>query len=82
MVRLLITSLILAAAPAFADELSGTVIAFDRVDNVIVLEDKSVLTIPNPEIIPEGLIAGDTITVEFKSDGDNGYAAFVSIKKM
>jgi hypothetical protein len=82
MVRFLITSLILAAAPAFADELSGTVIAFDRIDNVIVLDDKSVLTIPNPEIIPEDLIAGDTITVEFKSDGDNGYGAFVSIKKM
>ena len=47
MVRFLITSLIFAAAPAFADELSGTVIAFDRVDNVIVLEDNSVLTIPN-----------------------------------
>jgi hypothetical protein len=82
MIRFLITSLILAAAPAFADELSGTVIAFDRVDNVIVLDDRSVLTIPNPEIIPEGLIAGDTITVEFKSDGDNSYGAFVSIKKM
>ena len=82
MVRFLITSLIFAAAPAFADELSGTVIAFDRVDSVIVLEDKSVLTIPNPEIIPEGLVAGDTITVEFKADGDNGYAAFYSITKM
>ena len=82
MVRLLIPILILAAAPAFADELSGSVIAYDRVDHVIVLEDKSVLTISNPEIIPDGLVAGDTITVEFTSDGDNGYAAFISIKKM
>lgn len=82
MVRLLITSLILAAAPAFADDLSGTVIAYDRVAQVIVLDDKSVLTIPNPEIIPEGLVAGDTITVEFKSDGDNGFGTFFSIKKM
>jgi hypothetical protein len=81
MVRFLISTLILVAAPAFADELSGTVVAFDRVDNIIVLDDKSVLKIPNPEIIPEGLVAGDTIAVEFKSDGDNGYGRFISIEK-
>lgn len=82
MVRFLATTLILVAAPAFADELSGTVIAFDRVDNVIILDDKSVLTIPNPEIIPVGLVAGDSITVEFDTNGDNGYGAFKSMKKM
>jgi hypothetical protein len=82
MVRFLIPALFLAAAPAFADNLQGTVIAYDRVDHIIVLDDKSILTIPNPEVIPEVLMAGDTIKVEFKSDGDNGFGKFISIEKM
>lgn len=81
MVRYLLPALLLAAAPALADEVSGKVIAYDRVDHIIVLEDNSVLTIPNFEIIPEDLVAGDRITVEFKSDGDNGYGTFFSVTK-
>lgn len=39
-------TIIASAIPAFADEVTGTVLAFDRVDNVIVLDDKTVWTVP------------------------------------
>lgn len=70
-----------AAAPAFADEITATVLAFDRVDHVIVLDDKTVFNVTNPEIIPDGLKAGDTIAIVYVSDGDNGVKAINSITK-
>ncbi|TMM51166.1 hypothetical protein [Sulfitobacter sabulilitoris] len=79
--RFVIPALMLAATPVFADEVSGTILAFDRVDHILVMEDKTVLTVPNPEVIPEGLMAGDTIKVEFQSDGDNGVVKVNSIEK-
>ncbi len=74
--------LLAAAAPAFADEVTATVLAFDRVDSIIVLDDKTVFNVTTPEVIPEGLKAGDTITIDFKSEGDSGVATIYSIKKM
>jgi len=74
-------ALFVAAAPAFADEVTATVLAFDRVDNVIVLDDKTVFNVTNPEIIPEGLKAGDSVEIIYESDGDNGVKAINSITK-
>jgi hypothetical protein len=71
-----------AAAPAFADELTATVLAYDRVDQIIVLEDKSVFNVPNTEVIPEGLKAGDTITIKYDGDGENGIKSIDSITKI
>jgi hypothetical protein len=83
MVRFALPVILLAAsAPAFADEVTATVIAFDRVDSVIVLDDKTVFNVTTPDVIPDGLKAGDTVTIDYKSDGDNGVTAINSIKKM
>ncbi|MEW9920893.1 hypothetical protein AB2B41_14860 [Marimonas sp. MJW-29] len=73
--------LTVAVVPALADEVTGTVLAFDRVDRVIVLDDKSVFNVANVEIVPEGLKAGDTITIDYQSDGENGVKAIRSITK-
>ena len=82
MVRFLLPALVVVSAPAFADEVTSKVLAFDRVANIIVLEDKTVFNVTKPEIIPEGLIAGDTIKIDFKNDGDNGVTAIFSISKL
>ena len=83
MVRFALPLILFAvAAPAFADEVTATVLAFDRVDSIIVLDDKTVFNVTTPDVIPEDLKAGDTITIDFKSDGDNGVTEIYSIEKI
>ena len=73
--RSLIAAALLAvtAVPAFADSTQGTVLAFDRVANVIVLEDKTVWSLETLKIVPEGLKAGDMVEINFTSNADNGW---------
>lgn len=81
MVRFLIPAALLLATSAQADEVTGDVLAFDRVAGVIVMEDKSVFTLPNPDVIPVDLQAGETVTIVFKTDGDNGLTSVQSITR-
>ncbi len=60
------------SVPAFADETTGTIVAYDRLSNVLVLNDKSVWTLDAKTLVPADLKAGDDITLTFVSDGDNG----------
>ena len=73
--RSLIAAALLAvtAVPAFADSTQGTVLAYDRVANVIVLEDKTVWSLETLKIVPEGLKAGDMVEINFTSNADNGW---------
>jgi hypothetical protein len=65
-----------------ADSTSGKIVAFDRVSAVIVLDDKTVWTIIPADLpLPENLKAGDAITIEFHSNGDNGYDYIISITR-
>lgn len=81
--RVLLTSaaLIVSAIPALADNTSGTVLAFDRVAHVLVLDDKTVWNLPPDLILPEDLVAGDPITIDFDGAGENGYGAINSITR-
>ena len=82
MVRFALPVLLVAiSTPVLADEITATVIAFDRVDHVIVLDDKTAFNVAKPEMIPEGLKAGDTITISYTSDGDNGVKSIEAIEK-
>lgn len=82
MVRFVLPSIFLAfAAPAIADEVTGTVLAFDRVDKIIILEDKTVWNVKSPETMPEDLKAGDSVRITFKSEGDSGTTAVNSVVK-
>jgi hypothetical protein len=60
------------SAPAFADETTGTIIAYDRLANVLVLNDKTFWTLGAETLVPADLKAGDAVTLTFASDGDNG----------
>lgn len=81
--RVLLTSaaLLLTALPAFADETSGTVLAYDRVAHVIVLNDKTVWELPDDLTLPDDLVAGDAITIDFQTAGDNGVGKINSITR-
>lgn len=68
---LLITALTLAAAPAFADSVTGTILAYDRQANILVFDDKTVWEL-GKLLVPADLVAGDRVTLDYTSAGDNG----------
>ena len=70
------------ATPALADSTTGTVVAFDRVANVVVMEDKTIWQLSAETVVPEGLVAGDTITITFTSLGDDGVKSVDVIEKL
>jgi hypothetical protein len=59
----LIVSVMLSAAPALADETSGTILAFDRVANIMVLDDKTVWSLGEKTEVTPDLMAGDTVKI-------------------
>jgi hypothetical protein len=70
------------ATPALADTTTGTIVAFDRVANVIVMEDKTIWQLSADTVVPEGLLAGDSITITFTSLGDDGVKSVDKLEKM
>jgi hypothetical protein len=80
-IAIAIPATIALALPAFADSTGGTVIAFDRVENVIVLDDKTIWYIPTTVALPEDLVAGDEILIDYISNGDNGVGSYRSITR-
>lgn len=69
-----------ASGPAFADSVSGTVLAFDRVAQLVVLDDKSVWSLKDGgTVAPDDLRAGDRVTIDFQTSGDNGYGKILGI---
>jgi len=74
-------ALIATALPALADSTGGTVVAYDRVEGVIVLDDKTVWDIPDTLELPENLVAGDVITIDYTSNGDNGVGKYNAITR-
>ena len=69
------------ALPAVADSTSGTILAFDRVERIIVMTDKTVWELPQGLELPEKLMAGDRITIDFDSNGDSGVGSYNSITR-
>ncbi|MDQ2091659.1 hypothetical protein [Marimonas arenosa] len=72
--RILLASALLAVAtPVMADETTGTVLAFDRVAGIVVLTDKTVYSLELLGEVPvENLVAGDMVTIDFESIGEDG----------
>lgn len=65
---------------ALADSTAGVVVAFDRVDRVLILDDKTVWDLkPAGDLVPDGLKAGDQVTIEYDSAGDSGVGKITAI---
>lgn len=80
--RTIMAALLAAGAtPALADETAGTVAAYDRVDRVIVLNDKTIWELPDTLALPDDLAAGDRIRIDFTSAGDSGVGKINAITR-
>lgn len=72
---------VFVAAPAMADTVTAPVIAFDRKAKIIVLEDKTIFTLATGDAeAPEGLKAGDVVTITYESLGEDGYGVIEQIE--
>jgi len=70
----------LLATSALADTTGGVVVAYDRVAHVLVLDDKTVWDLtPAGNLVPEGLSAGNHVTIEYDSAGDSGVGKITAI---
>ncbi len=77
--RVTIAGLVLAGlmvaglvGPALADETTGTIQAYDRLDHLIVLKDKTVWSLPGALPVPADLKAGDKVRIVYTAAGDSG----------
>jgi hypothetical protein len=75
-------ALLAVATPALADETTGTIVAFDRQADIIVMGDKTIWQLNPNTLIPADLGAGDTIKIEFTSTGDDGVKSVDKLTKM
>lgn len=78
-VILSVLALLSSTVPAFADQVVGTILAYDRVDHIIVLDDKTIWTIPADFVLPDGLAAGDSITIDFQGAAENGIGKILTL---
>lgn len=74
-------ALLLTALPALADTTTGTILAFDRQADVIVMTDKTIWQLNPKTLIPADLAAGDTVKITFTSLGDDGVASVDALEK-
>ena len=72
--------LALMPTAALADETSGVVLAYDRLEGRLVLEDRTVWTLGSTEV-PADLAAGDRVTIDFMSAGDSGVGTIQSLTR-
>ncbi len=71
----LIAAMLLGIAPqALADTIEGTIVAYDRKAQVIVLKDNSIYSLRkfDAPILAE-LKAGDKVKIETAGEGEDGY---------
>ena len=65
---------------AHADSTEGTILAFDRKANIIVLKDKTVWTLEGSEAaVPADLKAGDRVKIDYSAEGEDGISKIDSI---
>lgn len=73
---------IFVAAPALADSTEGTILAFDRQADLLVMEDKTIWALNPNTLIPADLAAGDRIRITYTSAGDDGVISVDTLEKM
>ena len=77
---LLLAVTLLAAAPALADETTGTILAYDRLASRVVLNDRTVWEL-GTTLVPADLAAGDVVTIAYNSAGDSGVGKITTLTR-
>lgn len=68
------------AVPALADEVTGTVVAHDRVAHRVIMEDRTIYEYdPATTELPRAILAGDTVRVTYRG-GEDGIEAIERIE--
>ena len=78
----LAAALLLAAAPALADETTGEIIAYDRLANVIVMKDKTVWELGPELLVPSDLAAGDRVRLVYETAGEDGLTKIDALERL
>lgn len=84
MKKILLSASIIAAlftSVAHAETITGTVLAYDRKANLIVMDDKAVYGFDGQTAkIPAELKAGDKIEIDGTGEGEDGYGSLTAVK--
>lgn len=79
---ILTAAMLLTALQVFAQDISeGTILAYDRKANILILTDRTVFPLEKlTSAAPDNLKAGDRIQIQYDSNEDDGITAIHSIK--
>ncbi|MBV2360007.1 hypothetical protein KUH32_09490 [Thalassococcus sp. CAU 1522] len=70
------------AMPVLADETTGRILAFDRVEGLIILTDKTVWSLELMAEPPSDLVSGDMVKITYAAAGEDGITAISAIEKV
>ena len=71
-----------ALAPAMADEAEHTILAYDRLANIVVMRDRSVYELPAELMVPADMKSGDRVRVVYQSAGEDGITKIDSLERI
>ncbi|WP_425051744.1 hypothetical protein [Psychromarinibacter sp. S121] len=79
---ILAASLLLAAAPALADQTSGTVALYDAASHQLTFTDHTVWYLPASLEMPLGVVPGDVLQINYTTNSDNGWQAIQTVRRL
>ena len=72
----------IATGPAHADETTGTILAYDRLANILVLRDRTVWELSPELLVPVDMKAGDRIRIDYTGAGEDGVASVETLERV
>ena len=79
---LLAALLAVPALPAAADEVTGEILAYDRLANVLIMRDKTVWQLGSDVAVPSDLAAGDRVRIVYETAGEDGLTKIDSLDRV
>ena len=80
--HLIALAVLLAAAPALADETEGEILAYDRLANLVVMRDRTVWELGAELMVPADLQSGDRVRLVYRTAGEDGVTKIDSIERV
>lgn len=80
--HLIALAVLLAAAPALADETEGEILAYDRLANLVVMRDRTVWQLGSEITVPADLQSGDRVRLVYETAGEDGVTRIDSLERI